>query len=271
MIRGWKPIFAVLLAAMVLNAVLAQLLEKYRDPRRLAAGEFAGSVMLAAMRPVVKSYLWSRADTLIRQRKYFEVKPILDRLAEIEPHFTEAYFFNAAVLAFDMPVFAKRTEVKWRWVSEGFRYAVRGAEVNPDEPSLPWLAAWILYQKIVRNKWHGKEFYRLFMEDTASNPGLVPPLPVIIRYAEQSRALPGHDASTEILLDRIYRAQVDQAKKRDDLEIAIAFTERRRILWEEFVPPADRSRMKWKEKKASALSEIVRELEALLGQREAPR
>ncbi|MHC4663067.1 MAG: hypothetical protein ACYS8W_15510 [Planctomycetota bacterium] len=263
--RVTKLLIIILVLSAAGNGVMGYAMEKYRDPRPLAADEFAGSVMLAAMRPVVKSYLWCRADTLIRDRKYFEVKPILDRLAEIEPHFTEAYFYNAAILAFDMPAMAKSLDVKWRWVSEGFRYAARGAEINPDEPALSWLAAWILYRKIAVNRWHGKEFETFFMKDLKANPDGEHPLDVIIRYAERARALPDHDPSTENLLDKAYSRIAGDAKKLGDIVTAVSITEQRQKVWTEFEPPSDRSGARWREKKANALSEIERELGELRG------
>jgi len=264
---GWKLPLVLLIIAAALNAVVGCALAKYMDPVPLAPGEFAGSVMLAAMRPVVKSYLWTRADTLIRERKYFEVKPILDRLAEIEPRFVEAYFFNAQVLAFDMQSFAKRADVKWRWISEGFRYAVRGARRNPEDPWLPWLAARILHMQVAANRRHGKEFSRFFLNDREINPGREPVVLVIIRWCEKSRSLPGHDPTVELLLDTVYRGLIADAKSKGLGIVVREYYKRRKTIWTEFTPPADWREDKWRQRKGKKLTEIERALKALPGGR----
>jgi hypothetical protein len=108
--------------------------------RRIGVGPLLGSVLTGAFRPLLRTYLWLRTDTLYGQRRFDELHQNIRTLLALYPDNYAAREFLGWNLAFNLKLEAPNRELAWRWAREGLDILV---EIDRGRQTL---AYWFLVQ-----------------------------------------------------------------------------------------------------------------------------
>ena len=107
------------------------------------------TVGLGGFRGVAAEVLWSRADRLQEEGRYFELVQLSEWITGLDPHATEAWTYNAWNMAYNISAMMRRPADRLRWVSHGIMLLRdRGIPANPNSAKLYRDLAWFYQHKI---------------------------------------------------------------------------------------------------------------------------
>ena len=107
------------------------------------------TVGLGGFRGVAAEALWSRADRLQEEGRYFELVQLSQWITWLDPHATEAWTYNAWNMAYNIGAMMRRPADRLRWVSHGIALLRdRGLPANPNSAKLYRDLAWFYQHKI---------------------------------------------------------------------------------------------------------------------------
>jgi hypothetical protein len=107
------------------------------------------TVGLGGFRGVAAEVLWSRADRLQEQGRYFELVQLSGWITWLDPHATEAWTYNAWNMAYNISAMMRRPADRLRWVSHGIELLRdHGLPANPNHARLHRDLAWFYQHKI---------------------------------------------------------------------------------------------------------------------------
>ena len=107
------------------------------------------TVGLGGFRGIAAEVLWSRADRLQEEGRYFELVQLSEWITWLDPHATEAWTYNAWNMTYNISAMMRRPADRLRWVSHGITLLRdRGLVANPNSAKLHRDLAWFYQHKI---------------------------------------------------------------------------------------------------------------------------
>ncbi|MBI4576901.1 MAG: hypothetical protein HY722_11625 [Planctomycetes bacterium] len=177
-------------------------------PSPLAAmhpGEFAGTLLLGGFRALALDVLWTRAEGLRRDLRYWELPALYDLISAIQPHMGVIRTIHADTMAYDIPFYETDEDLRWSWVRRALLLLDEGVVADPLDPEVQWARASILSGPVV-----GRDAYRTrFASDRDLNPEGRSPEDMTLRALYATVRLDGHtflaDRELLLLLGRLSR------------------------------------------------------------------
>src|ERR1044072_4117320 len=127
--------------------------KKRKDLGEAAIGQIdTGSFMmklflLGGFRGIVANYLWQKADENRRDPDPDRLKPTVDCIIKLQPHFLQIWTFQSWNLAYNVSVEWDAPEDKYEWIKQGVKFLQEGIKKNRKSPDLIWDTAWTYYHK----------------------------------------------------------------------------------------------------------------------------
>ena len=107
------------------------------------------TVGLGGFRGIAAEVLWSRADRLQEEGRYFELVQLSEWITWLDPHATEAWTYNAWNMTYNISAMMRRPADRLRWVWHGIELLRdRGLPANPHTAKLYCDLAWFYQHKI---------------------------------------------------------------------------------------------------------------------------
>jgi len=124
-------------------------------------------LLLGGFRAVAVVVVWISAMNAQEEGKWHEIRPLMQLITRLQPHFAEAYIFNAWNQAFNISHETEGLEDKWGWVMAGYDFLREGVRRNPHLYEIKFWAGWLLYTKVAENLDTEQRIYftRRYMED----------------------------------------------------------------------------------------------------------
>src|SRR5262245_10316500 len=76
------------------------------------------------------------------------MKPTVDLITMLQPHFLSVWTFQGWNLAYNVSVEWDAPEDKYEWIKKGIQFLQEGVRMNRKSPDLVWYTAWTYYHKI---------------------------------------------------------------------------------------------------------------------------
>src|SRR5438046_310198 len=80
------------------------------DPLQVALG-----VAIGAFRGLFVNYLWTRANDLKEEGKFYEAVDLAKTITKLQPHFPKVWQFHAWNLAYNISVSTNTPQERWNW------------------------------------------------------------------------------------------------------------------------------------------------------------
>jgi hypothetical protein len=107
------------------------------------------TVGLGGFRGLAAEVLWTRADRLQEEGRYFELVQLYEWITWLDPHATETWTYSAMTMAYDISAMMRRPADRLRWVWHGIELLRdRGLPANPASAKIHRELAWIYQHKI---------------------------------------------------------------------------------------------------------------------------
>jgi tetratricopeptide (TPR) repeat protein len=117
----------------------------------------AAVAVLGGFRGIVTDFLWLAAHNDWEKREWFRMKPKLDTVVMLQPHFIDYWDIGAWHMAWNIsydasvntaePREAFRLKEQRYWIDEGEKFLREAIKNNPDEWMLYFKLGWLLDQK----------------------------------------------------------------------------------------------------------------------------
>jgi hypothetical protein len=107
------------------------------------------TVALGGFRGLISNLLWTRANELQEEDKFFEMAQLADWITKLEPHFAQVWIFQAWNMAWNISVKFTDYADRWRWLRRGLELLRdEGLKYNPNDVLLYRELAWIFQDKM---------------------------------------------------------------------------------------------------------------------------
>lgn len=133
------------------------------------------TVALGGFRGLISNLLWTRANQLQEDDKFFEMAQLSDWITKLEPHFSQVWAHEAWNMAYNISVKFKDYPDRWRWVQNGIELLRdQGLQYNPDDVLIHRELAWFFQHKMGANlddaSMYYKEQWKTQMEELFGGP-----------------------------------------------------------------------------------------------------
>ncbi|HXT12969.1 MAG TPA: hypothetical protein VN873_15515 [Candidatus Angelobacter sp.] len=119
------------------------------------------SVALGGFRGLISNLLWTRANQLQMDDKFFEMAQLSDWITTLEPHFSQVWAHEAWNEAYNISVKFKDYSDRWRWVQNGIELLRdKGLRYNPDDVTIHRELAWFFQHKMGANLDDASMYYK---------------------------------------------------------------------------------------------------------------
>src|ERR1700755_1962671 len=119
------------------------------------------SVALGGFRGLISNMLWTRANQLQEDDKFFEMAQLSDWITKLEPHFSQVWAHEAWNMAYNISVKFKDYPDRWRWVQNGIELLRdEGLRYNPDDVLIHRELAWFFQHKMGANLDDASMYYK---------------------------------------------------------------------------------------------------------------
>lgn len=124
-------------------------------------------LLLGGFRAIAVDLIWVSAMNAQEDGKWHEIHLLMQLITRLQPHFAEAYIFNAWNQAFNISHETEDLEEKWGWVMAGYDFLRQGVRRNPHLYEIKFWAGWLLYTKVAENLDADQRIYftRRYMEE----------------------------------------------------------------------------------------------------------
>jgi hypothetical protein len=129
------------------------------------------TVALGSFRGIISNFLWSRANDLQQDGKFFEAAQLASWITDLEPHFTQVWIFQGWNMSYNISVKFKENAPgdytdRWRWVQRGIELMRdEGLKYNPDDILIFRELAWQFQHKMGANLDDANMFYKMKWAD----------------------------------------------------------------------------------------------------------
>lgn len=119
------------------------------------------TVALGGFRGLISNLLWTRANQLQEDDKFFEMAQLSDWITKLEPHFSQVWAHEAWNMAYNISVKFKDYPDRWRWVQNGIELLRdEGLRYNPDDVLIHRELAWFFQHKMGANLDDASMYYK---------------------------------------------------------------------------------------------------------------
>ena len=119
------------------------------------------TVALGGFRGLISNLLWTRAEQLQEDDKFFEMAQLSDWITKLEPHFSQVWAHEAWNMAYNISVKFKDYPDRWRWVQNGIELLRdEGLKYNPDDVLIHRELAWFFQHKMGANLDDASMYYK---------------------------------------------------------------------------------------------------------------
>lgn len=119
------------------------------------------TVALGGFRGLISNLLWTRANQLQEDDKFFEMAQLSDWITKLEPHFSQVWAHEAWNMAYNISVKFKDFPDRWRWVQNGIELLRdQGLQYNPDDVLIHRELAWFFQHKMGANLDDASMYYK---------------------------------------------------------------------------------------------------------------
>jgi hypothetical protein len=108
-------------------------------------------LLLGGFRAIAVDLIWVSAMNAQEEGKWHEIHMFMQLITRLQPHFAEAYIFNAWNQAYNISHETESPEEKWGWVMAGYNFLRQGVRRNPHLYEVKFWAGWLLFDKIAQN------------------------------------------------------------------------------------------------------------------------
>lgn len=132
------------------------------------------TVALGGFRGLISNFLWSRANQLQQDDKFFEAAQLASWITALQPRFTQVWVFQGWNMAYNISVKFKENAPgdytdRWRWVQRGIELMRDdGLRYNPNDVLIFRELAWQFQHKMGANLDDGNMFYKREWADAMS-------------------------------------------------------------------------------------------------------
>ncbi len=129
------------------------------------------TVALGGFRGLISNFLWSRANDLQQDDKFFEAAQLASWITALEPHFSQVWVFQGWNMAYNISVKFKENAPgdytdRWRWVQRGIELMRDdGLKYNPNDVLIFRELAWQYQHKMGANLDDANMFYKMKWAD----------------------------------------------------------------------------------------------------------
>ena len=129
------------------------------------------TVALGGFRGLISNLLWSRANDLQQDDKFFEAAQLASWITQLEPHFSQVWVFQGWNMAYNISVKFKENGPgdytdRWRWVQRGIELMRdEGLKYNPNDVLIFRELAWQFQHKMGANLDDANMFYKMRWAD----------------------------------------------------------------------------------------------------------
>jgi hypothetical protein len=119
------------------------------------------TVALGGFRGLISNLLWTRANQLQEDDKFFEMAQLSDWITKLEPHFSQVWAHEGWNMAYNISVKFKDFPDRWRWVQNGIELLRdEGLRYNPDDVLIHRELAWFFQHKMGANLDDASMYYK---------------------------------------------------------------------------------------------------------------
>jgi len=119
------------------------------------------TVALGGFRGLISNMLWTRANQLQEDDKFFEMAQLSDWITKLEPHFSQVWVHEGWNMAYNISVKFKDYPDRWRWVQNGIELLRdEGLKYNPDDVLIHRELAWFFQHKMGANLDDASMYYK---------------------------------------------------------------------------------------------------------------
>jgi hypothetical protein len=120
------------------------------------------TVALGGFRGLISNLLWTRANQLQEDDKFFEMAQLSDWITKLEPHFSQVWAHEGWNMAYNISVKFKDFPDRWRWVQNGIELLRdQGLRYNPDDVLIHRELAWFFQHKMGANLDDASMYYKV--------------------------------------------------------------------------------------------------------------
>lgn len=105
------------------------------------------NLVLVGFRGVAVTFLWQEAIELKRQERWFEIRPVLESITLLQPHFVEPWTFQAWNMAYNIAAEWEAVADKYYWMREGIDFMKNAVAQNNDVSDMEWYVGWLYYNR----------------------------------------------------------------------------------------------------------------------------
>ncbi|HUE36777.1 MAG TPA: hypothetical protein VMO20_05255, partial [Candidatus Acidoferrum sp.] len=116
---------------------------------------------LGGFRGLISNFLWTRANDLQLDDKYFEAAQLANWITDLEPHFAQVWVYEGWNMAYNISVKFQNFSDRWRWVENGIALLRdRGLVYNPDSTLIYRELGWFYQHKMGQNLDDANQYYK---------------------------------------------------------------------------------------------------------------
>lgn len=119
-------------------------------------------LVFTGFRGVAVTFLWHEAIELKRKQRWFEIRPVLESITLLQPHFVNPWTFQAWNMSYNIAAEWESVDDKYYWIREGIEFMKNATRLNKDMCDLEWYVGWLYYNRFGMSdeKMFLRELYR---------------------------------------------------------------------------------------------------------------
>ena len=156
--RSWRRVVISVVLVAVWFTLKSQAVRRLESAESTASARPAGEetsffslFFFGGFRPLYIESLWTKADRLFAEGRYWEVVAVFDRIARLDPKNGRVWLHLGKVMTLDIAQSEVERNERWRWFRKALSHVERGIANNPENFELRELRYWIYFDHIARD------------------------------------------------------------------------------------------------------------------------
>ena len=126
--------------------------------------QYLAGTLLGGFRPLIVDYLWMKTSDLQEDKKFEEIRTLLQLIALLQPRMQEVWTYNGWNMAYNISNQEETLEKQWDWINGSIKFMEEeGLKHNPDSHKIAFWIAFIYWNRIPQEPY--------FMEATVKKHG----------------------------------------------------------------------------------------------------
>ncbi len=139
----------------------AELASQLPESGRLAAYDAPNSIFgyltFGAFKPLFLQYLWSKADRLQREGRFWELIDIQERIVRLQPHDPQIRLRQGQLIAFGVAQSEPNEAKRWRYYQRALRRLGSGIKANPKSFELREMRFYVYFDLIAPDRYCSRQ------------------------------------------------------------------------------------------------------------------